>query len=218
MGSKYFVNIFKSKPQDDHLDIRCNSYLATIPKSYIEKYDLTVNSNNMFISKELYEDWFKEGIKADRERARKAQETFDSFYSFIPLFWANREMILNEPRYYSVKPPLYFWGAVHSDSYTVTLGELLQIWNDETILSSTCKKCGGKSGIFQFGGSLLSGTIMVCRNICLQCGEIGHGSGGAKRLSELVQTRVRYKPLQPISEESVSYEELVAVCKSKLTI
>jgi hypothetical protein len=213
----YYVNIFRGSKNDDFLLIRCKGYYAKISKTCIEEYNLTVNNSNMFISKELYENWFKEGIEADREKERKRKEIFDSFYPHIPLFWKNREMILKEPRYYSVRSPFYFMGAAYIGSSLVTLGELLQIWERETVFSVTCRDCGGKRVVFNFSGSPLSGALGLCENICLQCGKIGNGSG-AKSFGGLRNARLSYKPLQPIAENPATYKELIAACKSETYI
>ncbi|MDR1983219.1 MAG: hypothetical protein LBQ28_00110 [Prevotellaceae bacterium] len=158
----------------------------------------------------------KESIAAEKEQNRKIQDGFNSFYPYIPLFWENREMILNEPRYYSVKASNAFLGAMYMlpANPVVTLGELLQIWEKESIFHSHCEKCGGDSVVYRFGGSPLSGCLFECKNICLQCGNFGQGAG-THLFSELWRTRAQYRAIMPQAEVPASYSELIAACKKE---
>ena len=211
----YVVKVIKG--EGDFLHIKCKGYSTKIPKSFIKDNGLKINSNKIHINQELYYNWFKEAYEAEQEHERKRNEIYDSFYPYIPLFWENREMILKEPRYYSVQSPFYFMGAAYTGASLVTLGELLRIWERESAFSITCEKCGGKRIVFNFSGSPLSGAIGLCENICLQCGEFGNGSG-ASRFSELMRPRLQYQPLQPIAENPASYKELIAACKGETYI
>jgi len=144
----------------------------------------------------------------------------DSFYPYIPLFWRNREMILKEPRFYSIKPPQCFFGTSLSGETSATLGQLLQIWESEKALTSLCS-CGGKSVVYQFGGLLLSGLQVDCFTICVKCGKFeNEGRDGSKkfsgsRLIEKIEAYTRHKIIKPISETPASYEELITTCEGK---
>ena len=211
----YVVKVIKG--EGDFLHISCKGYSAKIPKSFIKDNGLKINANKIHIKQELYDNWFKEAFEAEREYERKRKEIYDSFYPNIPLFWKNKEMILKEPRYFSIKTPFYFMGAAYIGASTATLGELLRIWEYEPVFSTKCTKCGGKSLVFNFSGSPLSGTLGLCENICLECGKFGNGSS-ASRFGGLMQARSKYEPLQPIIENPASYRELVAACKGETYI
>jgi hypothetical protein len=142
-------------------------------------------------------------------------EQFNLFYPNIPLFVKeeNQKMILSNPKYYSIIAPEHFYGMMYvSARNTVTLGELLQIWENEKVFSTTCSKCGGKSVLYRFGGSPLSGTLFEAENICVECGKRGNGAG-THIFYTLWKTRLNYKPIQPIAEKPDTIESLVKTCK-----
>jgi len=145
-------------------------------------------------------------------------EQFNLFYPNIPLFVEekNRQMILSNPKYYSIVAPEPFFGMMYFSSVRsakVTLGELLQIWENEPVFSIACKKCGGKSVIYRFGGSPLSGTMFETKNICVECGSMGNGAD--HNFGVLRSTRLNYKPIEPIAEKPDTIESLIETCKSK---
>jgi len=121
-------------------------------------------------------------------------------------------MIMQEPRFYSVMTPEYFFGAM--GTARATLGKLLQIWTNLRKFSCVCKKCGGQAVTYQFGGSPLSGCLFVNRTVCLQCGEFGEGQKGTTEYSfhKLHSSSSFYKCPEPIAENPASYLELVDAC------
>ena len=222
----YYVSIVRYNKKDDFLHIRCNGYEKSIPTSYIVENNLTIDSANMVISKELYENWFKEEIEAEQEEdrkeqeeQRKEQETYDLFFLNIPLFVKNREMILKEPRYYSIVTPIAL--SYYTTRVGVTLGELLQIWENEIVFSVTCralrffKRCGGQAVVFSYGGSYMSGAL-IKSSVCLKCGKIKHHREGF--LSQMRKSHSDYSPIEPRAANPASLEELVEACKYNTNI
>jgi hypothetical protein len=134
------------------------------------------------------------------------------FYQSIPLFVENQKMILSDPTYYSIVLPAHFYYAQWVATRKVTLGELLQIWENEPVFSTTCKKCGGKSVVYSFGGSVLSGRIVGVCNICVKCGNRGN-QAGTHSFGTLWHTRRNYKPIEPIAETPCTIESLVELCQ-----
>lgn len=188
-------------------------YKAQIHESIIMDNNYEVIDNVIKVSEDSFDYWFKKDIEAEAKRIR--DERFNLFYPNIPLFWKNREMILSEPRYYSVVAPEHFYGMMYmlAGNPIVTLGELLQIWEKEEVFSVECKSCGGKSVVYRFGGSPLSGSIFEKKTICLQCGKTDNppkvGSFG-----QMWNTiRSKYSPIEPIAETPTSLQELVNVCQ-----
>ena len=158
----------------------------------------------------------RKDIEAEAKRIKTEQ--FNLFYPNIPLFVKeeNRKMILSNPNYYSIVAPKFFYGMSYAINSTqkVTLGELLQIWENEPVFNTTCKKCGGKSVVYYFLGSALSGKIFEAENICVECGKKGNRTG-AHSMGPLWETRLKYKPIEPIAERPDTIESLVEACKSK---
>ncbi len=138
----YYVNVFsdKNSPDQDFLKIRCDGLIGHIPKSYIDKNNLTVKTGNMVISKELFEAWFSEDILARDEEKRIKEEqwkekrrVFDSFYPFIPLFWKNKERILNDPLLYGVEAPEYFMGLAYLGESSITWANCCSFGNRRSL-------------------------------------------------------------------------------------
>ena len=142
----------------------------------------------------------------------------DIFYLQIPLFWANREMILKEPRYYSITAPHHFYAMMYmlAGNPIVNLGQLLQIWEKEKIFSVECGHCGGKAVVFRFGGSPLSGTVFELKTICLACGKLyDPPNRNTFSFGKLRIKSAKYPPIEPIAEMPASVQELVAACKGE---
>lgn len=213
--TRYYVNVYsnKNKKELDYLKIRSEGFHTTIPKTYLDQYNLTVNNGNMFIGQDLFKEWFAKEIKEQEEKIRREKEIFDSFYPYIPLFWKKKELILKDPRYYSIRTPKFFMGlAYFGGCNSITLGELLMMWQNENDLVFTCT-CGGKSVCFQFGGSPLSGTEWISQTICLECEKIDKKGGLASTLRSKIEARKKYKPIEPEDKVTISYDELVIICR-----
>jgi hypothetical protein len=211
----FYVNVYttKNKKQLDILKIRCQGFQTFIPRSYIEQNNLIIKEGNMFISQELYKEWFAKEIKVQEDEIRKEKAIFDSFYPYIPLFWKKKELILKDPRYYSIRTPKFFMGlAYFGGCNSITLGELFMMWQNENDLIFTCT-CGGKTVCFQFGGSPLSGTEWISQTICLECEKIDKVGGLASTLRSKIEARKKYKPIEPVEMNTISYDELVIICR-----
>ena len=202
LQNRYKANIHKSLIEDNQfemLDPKCNN----------------VGEHCYNVGKSCFKKWLKNDIEAEAKRIRIEQ--FNLFYPNIPLFVEekNRQMILSNPNYYSIVAPELFYGITFNiGNPTVTLGELLQIWENEPVFSTTCKKCGGKSVVYFFVGSALSGRIFEAKNICVECGNRGKGAG-THSMGNLWRTRLKYKPIEPIAEKPDTIESLVEACKTK---
>jgi hypothetical protein len=150
------------------------------------------------------------------------REQSDLFYQNIPLFMEKRNMILNDPRLYGVKAPKTFYSSMYvsTGSEQVTLGELLNIWENEEAFTVICnklkglKKCGGKAVVYFFGGSPLSGSLFEKKAICTKCGNMKNNDTDGS-FGNLRRIRGKYSPIEPIVQNPASIEELVAVCKGE---
>ncbi|MFM7668026.1 MAG: hypothetical protein ACKO7D_07545 [Bacteroidota bacterium] len=215
MSKKGFhVNVYsnKNKKQLNTLKIRCQGFQTFIPRLYIEQNNLIIKDGNTFISKELYEEWFAREIKEQEDEIRRERAIFDSFYPYIPLFWKKKELILKIPSCYSIRTPKFFMGlAYFGGCNSITLGELLMMWQNEKDLVFTCT-CGGKTVCFQFGGSPLSCTEWISQTICLECEKIDKRGGLASPLRSKIDARKKYKPIEPVEMNATSYNELVNIC------
>jgi len=201
-----------------------NRYKSKIHQSLIkdnqfEMLDPQINNvgeNCYNVGKSCFEKWLKNDIEAEAKRIRTEQTNL--FYPNIPLFLEeeNQKMILSEPQLYSIAAPERFYGMMYitAGNTKVTLGELLQIWEHEPVFSTTCKKCGGKSVVYFFGGSPLSGRIFEVENICIQCGK-RENKVDTHSFGDLWRTRLKYKPIEPIAETPDTIESLVELCKKR---
>jgi hypothetical protein len=212
--------------------ILCNGLYTDIPKSYIADNGLIVFNSQVFLTKERFENLFKTEIEA-REKEREAeaqrkeesrrrqQAIFDSFYGQMPLFWANREMLLKEPRYYSAMSPTPLFAGLWGPAVKVTLGQLFMIWENVDILSGICEECGGKVGIYYFAGSYLNGGMYKSKHICLKCGKTDAGYKLNREFDDMHsfgqrrRAACQYPPISPQAEEPASYAEIVAACKGE---
>ena len=97
------------------------------------------------------------------------EELCNLFYSNIPLFVQKQDFILNDPRFCSIRSPKVFYSGAHIGNCFSTLGKMLMFWKNETRFSEKCN-CGGKTVVYHFGISNLSGCI--ANKICLKCGKL----------------------------------------------
>jgi len=205
----YTVNVLQI--EDEFIHLEYDIFRTKIKKCLIEDNELKIVNNKVALDKVFIEHWFAESIKAEEERIKNC------FLTNIPLFWKKREMILKEPQYYSVTPPIFpFGGGIPGVYISVsTLGVLLQIWENEEVFTVRCKICGGKALVFQFAGSFYSGALFAAKNICIQCGCLGNDIK-TYRFSDYRKNIRKYKPLQPVAKKRVSIDELVRICKTAI--
>ena len=220
----YIIRVVGEKGKFLQITDLQNRYKGKIHKSLIKdnQFEMmdpkfnNIGENCYDVGHRCFEHWLKKDIEAEVERIRTEQ--FNLFYLNIPLFFKeeNRKMILSNSNYYSIVAPEPFFGIMYfssARSAKVTLGELLQIWKNETDFSVTCSKCGGKSVVYRFGGSPLSGTLFEAKNICIECGNMGNGAG--HNFGVLRCARLKYNPIKPIAETPDTIESLVEACKTK---
>ena len=186
-------------------------YKALLHESLIPDNNLEIVNNQVRVSKDCFMYWFREDIQAEIKRIRT--EKLELFYPNIPLLWKNREMILKEPRYYSVETPEPLFEAMYiGRGPRVTLGVLFDVWENEKILSVECADCGGKAVVYRFGRSPLSGRVFEKKTICLQCGKMDNPPKNGSLVDMILVIREK-EPINPIANPPASLRELVKVCK-----
>ena len=160
----------------------------------------------------------KKSKMTDAERA-EFEARCEMFYGNIALLFANIEKILSEPRLYSIKAPetLYEVMYVSLGERVITLGELLLLWQNEKAFSGTCPKCKGKTLLYRFGGSPLSGTIFESKSKCLECGQIDNEKKGGS-FGSLRSIRDKYAPIEPVVEHPASVAELIDILNGVKTV
>ena len=101
-------------------------YEGTIHKSLLEVNELDIVDNKIYISKTLYQAWFKDAMEKVKDAMEKVfKEYCELFYSHIPLLIEKQKTILQTPRLYSIKAPLVFYEGMFIGSGGITLGEML---------------------------------------------------------------------------------------------
>ena len=178
-------------------------YKGRIHQSLIADNKLEIKNKKLIIGREMYQSWFKDSI------AKKFEELCDLFYLNISLFIDKHEIILNDPRYYTIRSPRMFYGGTLSGGYFSTLGSMILLWVNEPGFSWKCD-CGGQAIIYQFGGSDLSGGG-VGYALCLKCGNIIKSSCSYGRLRESLSKH----RIEPVSCEAITIRELIKVLKKK---
>lgn len=188
-----------------------DKYKSKIHKSFIEDKHVEQmhdrGENYYSVGKSYFESWFKKEIEAEQIKL---------FYSNIPLFIEkeNQLKILSNSKLYGIVAPKPFFNMMYISSWQnriITLGELLQIWKNEPIFSTNCPKCKGKSLVYHFGGSPLSGGLFEANNICTTCSYMGNGAG-TQSFGALWQARLKYQPIKPFAVKPKSIEFLIKSC------
>ena len=145
-----------------------------IDRSLIIDNGLTFDlQNRLLIPESLYDIWFGH---AREEQRRKAEKHRWKVYSeHIPLFWHHREQILSDPKLFVTETPLRVYGFGK-----ICLGILVKAWIDyPNTFCKPCPKCKGRSLVFSFSGSPMSG--MSSHSVhCLDCGTVTSGISGGE--------------------------------------
>ncbi|WP_288539913.1 hypothetical protein [uncultured Alistipes sp.] len=145
-----------------------------IHKSLITDNGLTFDlQNRLLIPESLYDIWFG---RAREEQRRKAEKYLWKVYSeHIPLFWHHRKQILSDPKLFVTETPLRAYGFGK-----ICLGILVKAWIDyPNTFCKPCPKCKGRSLVFSFSGSPMSG--MSSHSVhCLDCGTVTSGISGGE--------------------------------------
>jgi hypothetical protein len=202
------------KTDEEYLFLAYDNLRTKIKKNLIDENQLEIIDNKIELSHVFFEHWFSSSILAE------INNRVDNFLTHIPLFWAHRNIILKEPKYYSIEVPfsfVYFKKQNPYDNYSetqgITLGELFEIWLCEEIFWKQCDVCGGRSAVYSWGHTLVGN--LYGHFVCLQCGILE--TGRLTDISKVSKIQKNYKPIEPIAENPVSVEELVKVCNEYLT-
>lgn len=108
------------------------------------------------------------------------QKTIDAILpEFLRLAYKHRERILADPKMFTCEIPYYISGGCYIGRIFAPIGVLIQCWErfpehftDKcSHHSSLLKKCEGKSLVYYFVGSPLSGRNSHC-SFCPECGHI----------------------------------------------
>ena len=145
-----------------------------IHRSLITDNVLTFDlQNRLLIPESLYCIWFGH---AREEQRRKAEKHRWKVYSeHISLFWHHREQILSDPKLFVTETPLKVYGFGK-----ICLGILVKAWIDyPNTFCKPCPKCKGRSLVFSFRGSPMSGMSFHSVH-CLDCGTVTSGISGGK--------------------------------------
>ena len=197
--------------EGEYLHLAYENWTTKIKNDLIEINQLEVIDNEVELNSGFFECWFAKNIEA--ELARRV----DCYKKHIPLIWANRELIIKEPKYYNVETPMSFlYGSVHNPYKTshrnyyipFTLGCLLQLWMNEDVFSAQCDTCSSQAVIYTIGHTITGKPWG--NSICLKCGKSGTYRIHAPfdQINEILKKREK---MIPISEHPMSFEELVEV-------
>lgn len=145
-----------------------------IHRSLITDNRLTFDlQNRLLIPESLYDIWFGHAREAQRCKAEKHR--WKVYSEHIPLFWHHREQILFDPKLFFTETPLKVYGFGK-----ICLGILVKAWIDyPNTFYKPCPKCKGRSLVFSFSGSPMSG--MSSHSVhCLDCGTVTSGISGGE--------------------------------------
>jgi hypothetical protein len=175
------------------------NYQGRIHKSLIADNHYEPVDNWLEIDEIQYRHWFLD------DRRKAFEEDCQLFYANIPLFVEKREVIWRNPRFYCIEPPYGFGGGMFVECSSITLGDMLALWETEPVFSRKCK-CGGRTVIYSFAGSILSGGSSAS-GVCLQCHKVGSygGSGFSAFFHALRKHRMKY-----IGTDPAPIKELIA--------
>ena len=123
-----------------------------IHRSLITDNGLTFDlQNRLLIPESLYCIWF--GHAREEPRRKAGKHLWKVYSEHIPLFWHHREQILSDPKLFVTETPLRVYGFGK-----ICLGILVKAWIDyPNTFCKPCLKCKGRSLVFSFSGSPMSG-------------------------------------------------------------
>lgn len=145
-----------------------------IHRSLITDNGLTFDlQNRLLIPESLYCIWF--GHAREEQRRKAGKHLWKVYSEHIPLFWHHREQILSDPKLFVTETPLRVYGFGK-----ICLGILVKAWIDyPNTFCKPCLKCKGRSLVFSFSGSPMSG--MSSHSVhCLDCGTVTSGISGGE--------------------------------------
>lgn len=179
-----------------------------IHRSLITDNGLTFDlQNRLLIPESLYRIWFGRAREAQR---RKAENHWWEVYSEqIPLFWHHREQILSNPNLFFAETPFSVWRLGK-----ICLGILVKAWIDyPDTFCQPCPKCNGRSLVFRFAGSPMSG--MDSHSVhCLDCGTVTSGISGGEfgAFRAAIRDIIQATPVSNTSE-SLTLDQVVEILK-----
>lgn len=145
-----------------------------IHRSLITDNGLTFDlQNRLLIPESLYCIWF--GHAREEQRRKTGKHLWKVYSEHIPLFWHHREQILSDPKLFVTETPLRVYGFGK-----ICLGILVKAWIDyPNTFCKPCPKCKGRSLVFSFSGSPMSGMSFHSVH-CLDCGTVTSGISGGE--------------------------------------
>ena len=203
---RFVIDIVGEDGDDLLIADTAKGYESRIHKSLIAINEFEVVDGKFNVSRNLYGQWFEEDL------AKAFVEHSELFYSNIPLFVEKRDDILRNPRLCSIMAPRVFFEGMFIGGRQITLGEMLLLWESESVFSGKCD-CGGRTVIYYFAGSPLSGGCRSSR-VCLECGKKTVGGGSFNTLWH----RVKCYPVDPFSQDPVSVKDLIAILKGEKSL
>lgn len=144
-----------------------------IHRSLITDNGLTFDlQNRLLIPESLYCIWF--GHAREEQRRKAGKHLWKVYSEHIPLFWHHREQILPSLVFVTETPlRVYGFGKI-------CLGILVKAWIDyPNTFCKPCPKCKGRSLVFGFSGSPMSGMSFHSVH-CLDCGTVTSGISGGE--------------------------------------
>ena len=179
-----------------------------IHRSLITDNGLTFDlQNRLLIPESLYCIWF--GHVREEQRRQAEKHLWKVYSEHIPLFWHHREQILFAPKFFFTETPLRVYGFGK-----ICLGILVKAWIDyPNTFCKPCPKCKGRSLVFSFSGSPMSG--MSPHSVyCLDCGTVTLGIRGGEFGAFRVATRHMIQAHSVSnSPESLTLDHVVEILK-----
>lgn len=132
----------------NHLILQNYSGFETLmPEALVKANGLIVEEDNkLVLTTGLYEKWFIEN--QEKKMNELSVILYRNFYSL----YRNREMILNNKKYYQLSPKWLYSGGLYYGTLRYSLGSLMREWD-------TNKRLKKENGlIYKISGSMLSGA------------------------------------------------------------
>lgn len=132
----------------NHLILQNYSGFETLmPEALVKANGLIVEEDNkLVLTTGLYEKWFIEN------QEKKMNELSVILYRNFHSLYKNRELILNNKKYYQLSPKWLYSGGLYYGTLRYSLGSLIKEWD-------TNKRLKKENGLmYRISGSMLSGA------------------------------------------------------------
>jgi hypothetical protein len=118
-----------------------------MPEALVKANELIVEEGNkLVLTTGLYEKWFIEN------QEKKMNELSVILYRNFHSLYKNRELILNNKKYYQLSPKWLYSGGLYYGTLRYSLGSLMKEWD-------TNKRLKKENGfMYKISGSMLSGA------------------------------------------------------------